>query len=314
MSSKATPLILLVGIACLAIGAYSLMNKTGSMPLSTSGKVITIPFQSHTRASWDQYGPGYDGANFQQASQLWMSATGQIAYIVNVPEQPSGASTVTVRLSSELKKTFTRDNAYSSDVVLIVNGQKQNMINVVPRELVTELWNLFNQADIIIGHNGDKFDIRKSNTRFIEHGLTPPDPYKTIDTLKAARKYFSFNSNKLDDLGRRLGIGRKIKTGGFELWLGCINGDIKAWNLMKKYNRQDVLLLERVYLKLRPWIDNHPNLSILSDRIDACPTCASTHLQSRGMGITQTGSYRRFQCTNCGAWSRGPAKKVTNVA
>lgn len=181
------------------------------------------------------------------------------------------------------------------------------------RELVTDLWKLFNEADIIIGHNGDKFDIRKSNTRFIEHWLTTPEPYKTIDTLKVAKKYFSFNSNRLDDLGRRLGVGRKVKTGGFELWLGCINGDSKAWDLMKKYNKQDVLLLERIYLKLRPWIQNHPNVAIISSREEACPACRSFNLQRRGFGFTKSGKFPRYQCMDCGKWSQGSTKQVTDI-
>jgi hypothetical protein len=162
--------------------------------------------------------------------------------------------------------------------------------------LVSDLWELFNEADIIIAHNGDKFDIRKSNTRFIEHGLTPPEPYKTIDTKKVAKKYFGFNSNKLDDLGKRLGVGRKLKHEGFELWLGCLKGDQKAWEKMKRYNKQDVLLLERIYLKLRPWIQNHPY-------VGGC-NCGSPKLQKRGIGINKSGRYQRFQCTNCAAWTQ----------
>lgn len=168
------------------------------------------------------------------------------------------------------------------------------------RELITELWNLFNQADIIIGHNGDRFDIRKTNTRFIEHGLTPPEPYKTVDTLKVAKKYFAFSSNKLDDLGNRLGVGRKIKTGGFDLWLACLNNDPKAWASMKKYNKQDVLLLERIYLKLRPWITTHPHFS---ERLE-CTNCTSTNIQKRGKRVNKGGKFAQYQCQDCGSWFR----------
>ena len=65
------------------------------------------------------------------------------------------------------------------------------------KELVKKLWELFNEADIIIAHNGDEFDIKKSNARFIYHGFTPNPHYKTIDTKKIAKKYFSFNENNL---------------------------------------------------------------------------------------------------------------------
>lgn len=181
-------------------------------------------------------------------------------------------------------------------------------------QLILELHSLINEADIVIAHNGDRFDVRKMNTRFVYHGLTPPEPYKTVDTLKVAKKNFAFNSNKLDDLGNFLGVGRKLKHPGFDLWLGCEAGDQSSWNLMKKYNKQDVLLLERIYLKLRPWITNHPNISILENKSDNCPSCGSHKLQSRGLGITRTGQYHRYQCQSCGAWSRGAAKKVTSIS
>jgi uncharacterized protein YprB with RNaseH-like and TPR domain len=95
---------------------------------------------------------------------------------------------------------------------------KKDMEN--DKQLVEDLWNVFNEADILIGHNGDAFDIRKANSRFLTHGLMPPAPYKTVDTLKIARRAFKFDSNKLDDLGRYLGLGRKLPHTGFNLWRG----------------------------------------------------------------------------------------------
>jgi len=169
------------------------------------------------------------------------------------------------------------------------------------KALVKELHDLINQADIVIAHNGDRFDIKKMNTRFILHGLNPPEPYKTVDTLKIARKHFAFNSNKLDDLGAFLGVGRKIKHPGFDLWLGCEAEDPKAWALMKKYNKQDVLLLERIYLKLRPWIQNHPDTTL---NPTGCRNCGSTKFQKRGFGITRGKVHQRYQCNSCGAWSK----------
>jgi hypothetical protein len=181
------------------------------------------------------------------------------------------------------------------------------------REMITELWNLFNEADVIIGHNLDSFDITKSNARFIVHGLNPPSPYKTIDTKKVARRYFRFNSNKLDDLGNTLGVGRKMKHTGFELWKDCMSGDLEAWEVMRMYNRQDVLLLERVYNKLKVWMVNHPNMAILSEIENGCPVCNSTNLRRDGFSITATGRKERFQCGSCGAWAVGKHKKVTDV-
>ena len=85
------------------------------------------------------------------------------------------------------------------------------------KALVLKLWEYINEADIIVAHNGDSFDIKVMNTRFIVNGLTPPSPYKTVDTRKEARKRFGFSSNSLNDLGNVLGLGKKLSTGGFKL-------------------------------------------------------------------------------------------------
>ena len=170
------------------------------------------------------------------------------------------------------------------------------------KALVKDLHELFNEADILIAHNGDQFDIRKANERFLHYALPPPEPYKTIDTKKVAKRYFYFNSNSLNELGKHLGLGEKVKHPGFQLWLDCKAADPKAWALMKKYNKQDVVLLEQIYIVLRPWIQTHPPVAMRG----SCPNCGSPSLQSRGQGFNKRGSYNKYQCKNCGAWSTGP--------
>lgn len=169
-------------------------------------------------------------------------------------------------------------------------------------ELVKALWKLFDEADIIIAHYGDAFDIKASNAFFAKAGLLPPSPYKTIDTKKEAKRYFKFNSNKLNDLGNYFNLGSKIETGGFELWEGCMAGDKKAWTKMLKYNRQDVVLLEKVYEKLKPWMKTHPDIINETKQTDACKHCGSTHTQKRGWNVTRKKKVQRIQCQDCGAW------------
>lgn len=173
------------------------------------------------------------------------------------------------------------------------------------KELVMKLWQIMGEADLIIAHNGDSFDTKYTHERMIVHGLSPPDPYKTVDTLKLARKHFRFISNKLDDIANDLKLGRKIPHTGFALWEGCMKGDMRSWDLMKRYNKQDVLLLERVYLKFRPWATTHPNVKLYKEQEWGCPKCGSMNVTSRGKAYTTTQVYRRYQCRDCGGWYRG---------
>lgn len=180
-------------------------------------------------------------------------------------------------------------------------------------ELVKELWKLFDEADIIIAHNGNSFDQKKSNARFIYHRLPPPTPYQQIDTKLVAKRYFNFNSNKLDDLGKFFGLGEKLQTGGFELWKGCMRGDLKSWKTMCDYNKQDVILLEKVYLTMLPWMNNHPNIALIQGNKCACPNCGSWNVQRRGFGVTRTGTYQRWQCRDCSSWHRSLFKDESQI-
>jgi len=167
------------------------------------------------------------------------------------------------------------------------------------KRLVTELHKLLSEADVVVAHNGDRFDIRKANARFIAHGLTPPTPYKTVDTLKIARRYFKFDSNRLDDLGHYLGVGRKKPTTGKALWLGAMNGDLRCWQQMSDYCRQDTALLARVYNRLKAWHKTHPDLTLYT-RAEACPVCQSAKLQRDGYEYLRTGKRQRMACAACG--------------
>ena len=121
------------------------------------------------------------------------------------------------------------------------------------RQIVKRIRNLLDEADIVIAHNADRFDIRKINTRIAYYGLKPPSKYKTVDTLKKVRKLFGLNSNSLNDVGKYFGLGTKKGSYG-DLWQDCLKGNKKAWKKMVKYNKQDVLLLEKLYKKIEEWV------------------------------------------------------------
>jgi len=169
------------------------------------------------------------------------------------------------------------------------------------KRIVSKLWELFDDADIIIGHNCDRFDQKKMNWRFLIHGFPPPLMYKTVDTLKVARKYFSSTSNKLDYLTGSLGMRGKTSTGGMELWKNCMKGDKDALDKMLNYNINDVVILENLYLRLLPWITNHPNLGLFDDReISVCPTCGSDKIKVEDkISSTSVNGYRQYRCENC---------------
>lgn len=182
------------------------------------------------------------------------------------------------------------------------------------KQVLKKLWNLLDEADAVITHNGDSFDNKKVYAKFVTAGLPPPAPFQSIDTKKIAKSNFKFNTNKLDDLGNVLGVGRKQKHSGFDMWLGCMANKRSSWNEMIKYNKQDVALLERVYMKLRPYTKNHPNLSLLDGKRN-CPVCNGSAIIKKGLSATHRTLKQRYKCTSkgCGAWFTGPYKGNKNI-
>ncbi len=182
-------------------------------------------------------------------------------------------------------------------------------------DLMAKLWEFLDQADFIVAHNGRRFDLKKINARFIIKGFKPPSPYRIIDTLDIAKGQFAFTSNRLAYLTDTLCTQKKLshaKFPGFALWKECLAGNAAAWKEMKVYNIQDVISLEELYLKLRTWDTNHPNVAALDDpSVESCPKCGGSHMVQRGHRFTQVGKYARFQCVDCGGWARGRVMQNT---
>lgn len=174
--------------------------------------------------------------------------------------------------------------------------------------ILAKMRKVFMEADAVVHHYGDKFDLPMINARLAYYDMEPLPPVIQIDTKKIASKHFRFNSNKLDYLGIFLGVGKKIDTDP-NLWMRCLKGDITAVHEMVKYNKQDVALLEKVYLRLRPFARVQLNQQLFKDKKDVCPKCGGKHLQYHGHRYTVEYKYRRFQCVSCGSWGSSNKKE-----
>lgn len=190
----------------------------------------------------------------------------------------------------------------------------ERKIHVVTREgqksdakLVRKLAKLINQADLVVTHNGVESDHKKTRTRMLVHGVTPLKPLTDVDTLKVARSQFLFNGNSLGDLAVFLGVGRKLKHPGFDMWTGCDeDDDARSWRFMARYNKHDVRLLRGLYTILRPWILNHPNVARILDPgapIESCPNCGGVRVHKRGFKYNAASVKREWHCQNpkCGS-------------
>jgi len=186
--------------------------------------------------------------------------------------------------------------------------EKANSIEVIKKWAA-----LATEADVLVGHNSDSFDYKQMHGRLMLYKLPPIPKPQMFDSKKAAKQIGYYASNKLDDLGEMLGLGRKMKHDGIELWWACMNDEEKAKKHMVSYNKRDVKITEALYLRQRPYTTNHPNLANIAERPEACPVCLSEEgMLAQGWRKTKTGKFRRWQCKACGSYvSNRRAEKGT---
>lgn len=197
------------------------------------------------------------------------------------------------------------------DEIMSDSLTSKEAINKDDKRIVTSLWELLDEADVIIAHNGDHFDIPKARTRFLKHWLNNPSPFQTIDTLKIARKEFKVTSNKLDYLCRFLWLNVKVETGWIELWKQCWMWNEEAIETMSNYCDNDVLILEELYLKIRSYASLHTNLWMyVESDVPVCPKCLSTELVWGLKYYTGVNEYSAARC-KCGAIVRMPVSKTS---
>lgn len=178
-------------------------------------------------------------------------------------------------------------------------------------DMVRAAWKLLDEADIVVHFNGKTFDMKHLNREFLLAGLTPPSPYTEIDLLQVVKRQFRFTSNKLQNIVTQLGIGSKTPHTGFKMWIDCMNGDKKAWKLMRKYNLMDVKVTELLYDYLRAWIPNHPHLGLFEGMEWCCPNCASKKLKRNGTVKTALTVYANYVCKKCGSQVRANHRKAS---
>jgi DNA polymerase III epsilon subunit-like protein len=171
------------------------------------------------------------------------------------------------------------------------------------RAVCESIWDLFDQSDIVIAHNGRAFDVKFLQARWIDLGLNPPSPYKVVDTVKTARKQIGIPSKALEALLRYFEIGGKLPHTGFQMWLDCMAGKKAAWDMMREYNINDTTKLEKLYLLIRSWDNRHPNVALMYDDDERrCMVCGGRNLTQikHKTAKTAVSEFDSYRCDACG--------------
>lgn len=177
-----------------------------------------------------------------------------------------------------------------------------------------KLHEVIQEADLIIGHNSNAFDLKKINQKIIDYQLPTLDYPPTVDTLLVNRKYGKASSNSLAHLCRHYGISQKMALPKGVMH-AADRGCAKSMKKLITYNKQDIVSTAQLYLRLLPYIKNHPDIRRIMGDINSpregettmqCGTCGSKDVHKNGIRVTKTGKYNRYLCKACGSSTRGP--------
>jgi hypothetical protein len=172
------------------------------------------------------------------------------------------------------------------------------------RYVIEKLWTLIDEADIIIAYNGKSFDRKKMNAKFLEYGLPEPSPYKIIDPMLICKGNFAITSNKMDFVSKYVSAVEEGKIGtNLQLWIDCMNDDEDALDEMQAYCDEDINVLERVYMAVRHWDSNAPNLALFYDddkpRCNGCGSDDLTAIPDKTHNTTLS-RFPLVKCNGCG--------------
>lgn len=169
---------------------------------------------------------------------------------------------------------------------------------------------LLDQADVVMHYFGRAFDIPHINRKILKMGMLPPSPFKQLDLCSVIKSKYNFPYNKLEYVTKELGLPTKGSVGS-DTWLGVMADDRKSWEKFRDYSINDTEILEALYFKVQPWIQNHPSFASFTGK-NVCPNCGSDKLERNGFSYTPTSRFPRFVCKDCGKWSRN-SKRISGT-
>lgn len=173
------------------------------------------------------------------------------------------------------------------------------------RGFLTAVRDLYDEADMVVGHNSIAFDTPHLRGEWVLEDVTQPSPFKEFDTLQVMRRNGNLEANHLDTLDKRFGHRGKTDKYRIEVAEAAAAGDVRMQQKIERYNKGDIAATVRVYKRLRPL--GRVNLGLFSDdpTRPSCTACGSPRVQRRGTAVKQALRYERFQCQACGKWMTG---------
>ena len=197
--------------------------------------------------------------------------------------------------------------------VLDYGDLKEKKIQDWDTEMLREFHEIMCEADATITHYGTRFDKKYLTGRMVIKGLPPFPPIKHYDTWQMAKTIMVMDSNRLGNLTKNLDLVNQKQSNGWpHWWMEVGRSPHTEVKKMIPYCIGDVMATEELFFRLLPYMKGGGREHIINDDRPTCTKCGSDKLQKRGRHVTTTGIFQRFQCQNCGSWSRDATKLSTS--
>jgi DNA polymerase elongation subunit (family B) len=185
------------------------------------------------------------------------------------------------------------------------DGKIQNLHwdkNQCDKQMLIDFIKILDEADEIVAHNGDRFDIKWIRTRAIYHRIPMRAFYKSFDTLKKAKSNFNFPNNRLDTIAQFLGVGAKVEHDGMKMWDEVQDGNKHYLKEMVKYCDGDIVVLRDVFFAMQNYTKPNTHIGVLNNNLKySCPCCGSEQVELIKNNVTAMGTIKRLMgCLSCG--------------
>lgn len=172
-------------------------------------------------------------------------------------------------------------------------------------QLIKAFEDVYNSAEVTVAHFGGFFDLPFLQTRRLIHGMQTLDRIPMVDTWRIAKKRLRFGSNRLERILEVLGCPYQKTPVKLSVWALARCGDKKAISYVVEHNRLDVLVLDWVYRKLKPFWEHHPAV-VPKGEGRVCNKCGSESVKSHGRRyLTENNIFQRLRCGSCGHTWKG---------
>lgn len=162
-------------------------------------------------------------------------------------------------------------------------------------ELMRKFIEVYNQADMVIGYNNDRFDNRWINARAMKYDLPINTYVRSYDIMKEEKRVFRTPSYSMSYMAKFSNVTHKQGHEGITMWNKIQTGTPEEQEeylaKMVEYNVGDIVSTEELYIRLRKYFGHKMHLGVLyGGEKFSCPDTGSTNVELFKRTVTPAGT------------------------